>query len=327
MMSSLGDDQAMGGIREDQPAGPGGGSAMQREARIVEMAGGRRGRGEAEDREPGADRQESGHGSRGTALATQSPEAVATRSKVEARRAVVPSRLEPEAAPGEERMVIRFNRHQRAQHFIMMASVLVLVFTGMPQKFFSSPVSQWMINVWGGIDGARAIHHAAGFAMLFSAAYHLAYLFYTIFVLHRPVPLWMLPTLKDFRDFFQNTAYYLGVAKEKPKFGRFSYFEKFDYFAVFWGVPVMGLTGLILMYPLVVTRFLPGVVVPVAAIAHSDEALLATGWLFVVHFYNAHLAPHIFPFNRSIFTGRVPETRYAKEHPLEYEELMPERER
>ena len=295
---------------------------MQREARIVEMAGGRRGRGEAEDREPGAGRQECGHGSRGTALATQSPEAVATRSKVEARRAIVPSRLEPEAAPGEERMVIRFNRHQRAQHFIMMASVLVLVFTGMPQKFFSSPVSQWMINVWGGLDNARTIHHVAGFAMIFSALYHLGYLLYSIVILREPLPVWMLPSLKDFRDFFQNIGYYLGITKEKAQFGRFSYFEKFDYWAVFWGVPVMAITGLILMFPLAATRILPGVVVPVATIAHSDEALLATGWIFVVHFYNAHLAPHIFPFNKSIFTGRVPEHRYRHEHPLEYKQMV-----
>ncbi len=230
--------------------------------------------------------------------------------------------IEPAKEEGEDRMVVRFSKHQRAQHFIMMSSVLVLVFTGMPQKFFDSPISMWMIGFWGGLDSARNIHHIAGFAMIFSGIYHLAYLLYTIVGLKRPVPVWMFPSLKDFKDFFQNTGYYLGLVKTKPQFGRFSYFEKFDYFAVFWGVPVMALTGLILMYPMVVTRFLPGVVVPVATIAHSDEALLATGWLFIVHFYNAHFAPHIFPFNRSIFTGRVSERRYRKEHGLEYQDLV-----
>ncbi len=234
--------------------------------------------------------------------------------------------IEPGATPCDDRMIVRFNRHQRAQHFIMMASVLILVFTGMPQKFFDAPISQWMINFWGGMDSARTIHHVAGFAMIFSGLYHITYMLYTILVLKHPVPIWMFASLKDFRDFFQNTAYYLGIVKQKPKFGRFSYFEKFDYYAVFWGVPIMGLTGLILMYPLLFTRFLPGVVVPVATIAHSDEAVLATGWLFVVHFYNAHLAPHIFPFNKSIFTGRVPESRYAREHPLEYDQIMAEEE-
>ena len=218
--------------------------------------------------------------------------------------------------------VVRFAGHQRAQHFIMMSSVLILVLTGMPQKFFNSPISMWLINFWGGLETTQTIHHIAGFAMIFASLYHVAYLLYTVIVLRRPTPLWMLPSPKDFKDFWQNTGYYLGAVKEKPQFGRFSYFEKFDYWAVFWGVPIMGLTGLILMYPLIVTRFLPGVTVPVATIAHSDEALLATGWLFVVHFYNAHFAPHIFPFNRSIFTGRVAAKRYRKEHPLEYQDLV-----
>lgn len=253
---------------------------------------------------------------------------VASRPKTAVRPpAVVKPRQGPDMRiePGtddEGPMVVRFSPHQRAQHFIMMSSVLLLVFTGMPQKFFDSPVSIWMIDVFGGLDSARNIHHLAGFAMIFSGIYHLSYLLYTIVLLKRPLPVWMLPSLKDFRDFFQNTGYYLGIVKEKPVFGRFSYFEKFDYFAVFWGVPVMALTGLILMFPLAVTRVLPGVIVPVATIAHSDEALLATGWLFVVHFYNAHFAPHIFPFNRSIFTGRVTERRYKKEHGMEYKDLV-----
>ncbi len=233
-----------------------------------------------------------------------------------------PARIEPGASPCDDRWIVRFTGHQRAQHFIMMSSVLLLVFTGMPQKFFEAPWSQWLINFWGGLDSARTIHHVAGLAMIFSGLYHVGYILVGILVRKEPVPIWMLPSLKDFRDFFQNTGYYLGISKEKAKFGRFSYFEKFDYFAVFWGVPIMGLTGLILMFPLLATRFLPGVTVPVATIAHSDEAILATGWLFVVHFYNAHFAPHIFPFNKSIFTGRVAETRYKKEHPLEYEQRV-----
>ncbi len=230
--------------------------------------------------------------------------------------------IEPGKEEEEDRWIVRFSKHQRAQHFIMMSSVLVLVFTGMPQKFFDAAWATWLINFWGGLESARTFHHMAGFAMIFSALYHVTYLLYTIVGLKRPVPVWMFPSLKDFKDFFQNTGYYLGLVKTKPQFGRFSYFEKFDYFAVFWGVPLMALTGLILMFPLIVTRFLPGVTVPVATIAHSDEAMLATGWLFVVHFYNAHFAPHIFPFNKSIFTGRVSERRYKKEHGLEYQDLV-----
>ena len=235
-------------------------------------------------------------------------------------------RVEEIPAPCQERQIVRFAWHQRAQHFIMMSSVMLLVFTGMPQKFSDAPWAQWLIAFWGGLDSARTIHHAAGFAMIFSAVYHLGFIFHSMVALRKPFPLWMLPSLKDFRDFMQNTGYYLGINKQKALFGRFSYFEKFDYWAVFWGVPMMGLTGLILMFPLIVTRMLPGVMVPVASIAHSDEALLATGWIFVVHFYNAHFAPNIFPFNKSIFTGRVSEDRYRHEHKLEYEQMVADQE-
>ncbi|MCL4459296.1 MAG: cytochrome b/b6 domain-containing protein [Chloroflexi bacterium] len=220
------------------------------------------------------------------------------------------------------REIVRFDVHQRAQHLMMMVSLLLLVFTGLPQKFYTLSVSQWLIGVWGGLDSARMIHRSAAVVMILACVYHLAYLIYGIVVLKRPFPVWMIPSPEDFRDFFQNTAYCLGLAKEKPKFDRYSYFEKFDYWAVFWGVPIMVGTGLILWFPLIAVRFLPGVVVPIAAIAHSDEAVLAAGWIFVIHLYNAHLAPHIFPFNKSIFTGCVTEERYKREHPLEYERLL-----
>ncbi|MBM3267536.1 MAG: cytochrome C [Candidatus Sericytochromatia bacterium] len=221
--------------------------------------------------------------------------------------------------PVTERQIVRFSVHQRAQHFLMMTSVLLLVLTGLPQKFYDWPASQLAIRFFGGADNARGIHHFAGWLMLAAAAYHLVWLA-CIAVARRRLPTRMVPTLGDARDFAQNTAYCLGMADEKARIGRYSYLEKFDYLAVFWGVPLMGLTGLILMFPLEVTTWLPGVALPVATIAHSDEAVLATGWLLVVHFYNAHFAPHIFPFNRSIFTGRVPEHLYKLEHPLDYEE-------
>lgn len=244
-------------------------------------------------------------------------------SKVAALLQAQPNaKVEAPPAPHPHRSIVRFDVHQRAQHFIMMSSVIILVLTGMPQKFSSLGVSQWVIGVFGGIDTARMLHRAAGFAMILSAVYHVAYLVYTWVVLKRPIPVWMIPTPRDLRDFAMTIGHHLGLTKEKPQFGRFSYIEKFDYWAVFWGVPIMAGTGLVLIYPLVATSWMPGVIMPVATIAHSDEAVLASGWLLTVHFYNAHLAPHIFPFNRSIFTGRVDEHRYEEEHPLEYARIL-----
>ena len=107
-----------------------------------------------------------------------------------------------------------------------------------------------------------------------------------------------------------------------PRYGRWTYWEKFDYFAVFWGVGMIGFSGLILWFPEFFTHFLPGWFVNVATIIHSDEALLATGFIFTVHFFNTHFRPDKFPMDPVIFTGRIPLEEFKEDRPREYEELV-----
>ena len=132
----------------------------------------------------------------------------------------------------------------------------------------------------------------------------------------------MIPMPQDFIKLFQELGYFLGLRKEKPRYDRFNWKEKFDYWAIFWGIPVMAGSGFILMYPVLVTKFLPGWVVPAALVAHSDEAMLALTWIFMVHIFFNHFTPGVFPLNTSIFTGKVPKERYRREHSLEYERLL-----
>jgi cytochrome b subunit of formate dehydrogenase len=132
----------------------------------------------------------------------------------------------------------------------------------------------------------------------------------------------MIPSSEDFVKLFQELGYFLGLRKEKPRWDRFNWREKFDYWAIFWGMPVMAGSGFILMYPVLVTKFLPGWVVPTALVAHSDEAMLALIWIFLVHTFFNHFTPGVFPINTSMFTGKVPKERYRREHPLEYERLF-----
>lgn len=221
-----------------------------------------------------------------------------------------------------EEAVVRFDFHQRIQHFLMMSTFIVLALTGMPLKFSEWGVSQWWIGLWGGIDNTRSLHHLAAWGMIFACLYHFLYIGFSTLILKKPFPVWMLPSLKDFLDFFQEVRYYLGLARERPRFDRFSWHEKFDYWAIFWGMPVMAGTGLILMYPVLVTKVLPGFLIPMALVAHSDEAVLAVLWILIVHLYFVHLAPRVFPFNPSIFTGKVTKERYAEEHPMEYERIF-----
>jgi len=221
-----------------------------------------------------------------------------------------------------EGKVTRFDIHQIIQHAGLMVSFILLVLTGLPLKFHSWAISQWWIGVWGGIEITRSTHNFAAWMMAFVCLYHVAYLLYTILIMKRPFPVKIIPTYKDAVDFYHEMAYFLGLKKERPQIDRFNWKEKFDYWAIFWGMPVMFISGFILMYPVLVTKLLPGWVVPAALVAHSDEAMLALIWIFMVHIFFNHFTPGIFPINTSIFTGKVTEERYRREHFLEYERLL-----
>ncbi len=108
----------------------------------------------------------------------------------------------------------------------------------------------------------------------------------------------------------------------KPKFDRWTYWEKFDFLAVYWGMFAIGLSGLMLWFPEFFCIFLPGWVLNIAHIVHSDEALLASGFIFTVHFFNTHFRPSKFPFDPVIFTGRLPKYELVEERPEQYKRLV-----
>ena len=234
--------------------------------------------------------------------------------------AAVTETLSPARALAEK--ITRFDIHQIIQHAGLMVSFILLVITGFPLKFSESAISQWWVGIWGGIEVIRSVHHFAAWVMVGVCLYHLAYILYTTLILKRPLPVKMIPSGQDFVKLFQELGYFMGLRKEKPRFDRFNWKEKFDYWAIFWGMPVMAGSGFILMYPVLVTKFLPGWAVPAALVAHSDEALLALTWIFLVHIFFNHFTPGVFPLNTSIFTGKVSRERYHREHPLEYERML-----
>jgi len=225
------------------------------------------------------------------------------------------------SSASREAQVVRFDPHQRIQHFLMMSSFIVLALTGLPQKFSGLGVSQSWVDMLGGLQTVRQIHRVAGFVMLADCAYHVSYLSYRIGVQRQFGCFRMIPTLQDLRDGARMVLYFLRLASEKPRFGRFSYLEKFDYWAVFWGIAIIGGSGLILTFAVPVSGVLPGQAITVAHTLHSDEAILAVGWILVVHMFNVHLAPWVFPFNPAIFTGKMSAHRYVEDHPLEWASL------
>jgi cytochrome b subunit of formate dehydrogenase len=227
----------------------------------------------------------------------------------------------------EGKQVLRFTRLDRTLHFLMIISFLSLALTGMTLKFSYTDWAYVLSRILGGFETAGYIHRVAAVLMFSVFIVHLVDLVRrkrTEFGSWRRMllgPSTMLPTKKDGEDFVGSLKWFLGLGP-RPKYGRWTYWEKFDYFAVFWGITIIGATGLTLWFPEFFTLFLPGWFINVATIIHSDEALLATGFIFTVHFFNTHLRPEKFPMDICIFTGRVSLDEFKQDKQAEYEALV-----
>lgn len=210
-----------------------------------------------------------------------------------------------------QRTFLRFPLSYRIEHWVVMLSFTVLAVTGLVQKFASAEISIWLVNLMGGIENVRLIHRAAAVVLILEAIYHVGLLGYNIFV--RRYSLDLLPTLQDVKNAFQSLQFNLGLRKERPLQGRYTFDEKFEYFGIIWGTVIMALTGFVLWNPIASTTFLPGEFVPAAKVLHSGEGLLAVLAILVWHMYHVHIRK----WNRSMFTGRLTEEDMAEEHPLE----------
>ncbi len=177
------------------------------------------------------------------------------------------------------------------------------------------------MGLLGGVARAQMIHHLFAAMFLFEGVYHAIVLVFEL-ILTRPRRLSMLPGLQDVKDGLGSVAYLAGLKAEGPRYDRYDFKQKIEYWAMIWGTFSMGITGMILLFPVIATRFLPGVLVPASKILHGYEAVLAFLAIITWHFYNAHLAHGVFPLDTSIFTGKVPLERMKEEHPKEYERLM-----
>ncbi len=208
----------------------------------------------------------------------------------------------------------RFTLNQRIQHIIFFASFILLAYTGFPLKFPDEWWSQWMIASVGGFDNRTFIHHYSGLVMIGVSLYHVIY----HVVIEKP-RFDVLFNLNDLKDFKQQMLYYFRYTDEHPRFGRYSWKQKFEYFGAGFGAVVMGVTGLILWYPFEVMKYLPISIIQIAYLFHTWEAVLASLAVFIGHFYDEHFGK--FP-NLSWVTGDISEEEMRHEHIIEYEEAM-----
>jgi formate dehydrogenase subunit gamma len=219
----------------------------------------------------------------------------------------------------------RFNVAERIQHVIMFVTFLVLSFTGWALKYPEVENSKWLVNLWGGPRAAGIIHRTAGITMLLDFLWHVIYLAYMLGTGKMKLRLntTIIPLPKDILDMLKNIFYFIGLSKTKPRFGRFSYIHKFDYWAVFWGMGIIGLSGLFLAFPVQASYLFPSWSInwiwEVMFVMHSDEALLAIVFILFWHFYNEHLKYNKFPMSMTWITGKISIEDMKHEHPLEYE--------
>ncbi len=222
---------------------------------------------------------------------------------------------------------VRFQPRHRVMHACMVLSFITLALTGLSLKFSYTGWAARLSRSLGGFETAGFIHRSAAVLMFGVFVAHLLDIFRTK---KRQGKGWgemlfgkesLLLNKQDLTEFFGTMKWFLGLGP-RPRYGRWTYWEKFDYFAVFWGIFVIGSTGLTLWFPILFTRLLPGWFINVATIIHSDEALLATGFIFTIHFFNTHLRPEKFPMDITVFTGHMPLAELKRDKPREYEELL-----
>jgi len=219
----------------------------------------------------------------------------------------------------------RFDARTRALHVVVMVMFLGLAATGMPLLFSGAPWARLLARLFGGFGGAGIVHRFMGATLLLAVAWHVTDVVWRAFVCGEKGLFWgptsMVPQPRDFRDFFGMMKWFFGVGP-RPFFEHFTYWEKFDYWAVLWGTLIMGAAGLVLWFPIAASRIIPGWLFNVALFVHGAEASLAIGFIFVVHFFNGHLRPGKFPMDMVIFTGSVSEHELRQERAAEYDRLL-----
>ncbi len=226
--------------------------------------------------------------------------------------------------------VQRFNVFARVLHFTVIVSFLTLALTGMALKFADEPWAGAIANFFGSFRVLGVLHRIGAVLTFGYFFFHFILIYQNWRRSKRPLlkfmfdkTIGMVPNFQDAKEIGQTLKWFIGKGP-RPRYGRWTYWEKFDYFAVFWGVAVIGLTGLCLWFPTWVTQYIPGSWLNIATIIHSDEALLATGFIFTIHFFNTHIRPEKWPLDRVIFTGSVTLEELKYERPREYEMLVRE---
>lgn len=221
----------------------------------------------------------------------------------------------------------RFTRVQRLFHLFLVVTFLIQSGTGFGRLYITTDFGRSLCSLFGGYEAAIVIHFWVGIVMMAGFGVHTLYLLKRINrkdpvkSILGPDSLVLVP--RDGKHLFQRILWTFGLGPH-PKLDRWAYWEKFDYWAVFWGLPLLAVTGVMLRFPVWTSLILPGWVLNIAALLHRAEAILAASFIFTVHFFIGHIRPSSFPMNEAMFSGNVHLEEALKEKPVWVERLKEE---
>jgi cytochrome b subunit of formate dehydrogenase len=230
-------------------------------------------------------------------------------------------------APTKTRFFMRFTREQRYLHAVLFTTFLGLAATGLPMRFSQSIFARKFASAVGGFGAIIFFHKLFALVLTIAFLIHLKEIF-TRGVLHREKGIFwgatsMVANWKDVKDLVGHLRWMVGLGP-KPQFERYAYWEKFDYWAVFWGMLVIGFSGYAMWFAPFFARFLPGWALNAVLVVHSEEGLLAILFIFSIHFVNTHLRPDSFPMDMVVFTGVESEEEFKHKRAQEYDRLAKE---
>lgn len=227
----------------------------------------------------------------------------------------------------DDTRIKRFNRVDRVFHLVLILTFMVQASTGFGRLYIATSWGRSLTRVFGGYGACLTVHTWVGGVMI------AVFLIHTVYILSRiewrhPVrsllgPDSLVPNLKDLKDLKQRILWSIGLGPP-PQYDRWAYYEKFDYWAVYWGMPLLAITGLMTIFPLATSRILPGWSLNIALLLHRAEAILAVTYIFIVHFFTGHLRPSCFPMNEAMFAGSVPLKEVTEEKQTWLERLEKE---
>ena len=240
-----------------------------------------------------------------------------SKRKLLVRRGLIPEHHAP------HRLYVRMTLNERIQHASLLISFFLLVLTGFMLRFPDAWWVAWIRSVSVGAFELRSlVHRIAGIVMIAASVYHLWYILFT--KQGRKLVIDLLPRLSDATDAIKVLKYNLGFSTVKPKFDRFSYIEKSEYWALVWGNIVMGVTGFIMWFDNFFMNLYGKLGYDVARTVHYYEAWLAFLAIVVWHIYFVIFNPDVYPMNVAWLKGTITEEEMEDEHALELEKIKAE---